>query len=74
MIRKTLKGHSILEYTLVIGAVMAVIILVLLGGTKTSNVKNKIHRTYTKAADAINVTDRDADTGIFANATATDIP
>jgi uncharacterized protein (UPF0333 family) len=76
MVRDTKKGQSILEYTLVVGAVIAVLIIVLLGGpSKNANVKNKIYRTYTKTANAINATEKDIDKqGIFANATAEDLP
>jgi Flp pilus assembly pilin Flp len=49
------KGQSILEYTLVLGAVIAVIVAVLLG---TGGIKDKIQTAYTTSGTALkNTTD-----------------
>ena len=75
MARKNRKAQSILEYTLVVGAVIAVLIMVIFGGSKTSGVKNKIYRTYSKASNAVNTTEADVkNQGIFNNVSASDMP
>lgn len=76
MIRTNKKAQSILEYTLVVGAVIAVLIFVLFGGTtKNAGLKNKVYRTYYKTGNTINATEADAQKqGVFANATVQDMP
>ncbi len=54
------KGQSILEYTLLLGAVITVIVVALFGG-----VKGKIQGAYDKAGDAIQSTTDDLTAGIF---------
>ena len=58
------KGQSILEYTLVLGAVIAVIVFVLLG---EGGIKQKVQDAYTKSGDAISNTTRDLTAGVFSN-------
>lgn len=57
------KGQSILEYTLLLGAIIAVIVAVLLGGK--SSIKSKVTDTYTSFAGAIEKTKDDLSIGIF---------
>jgi Flp pilus assembly pilin Flp len=56
------KGQSILEYTLLLGAIIAVLIAVLLndGGVKT-----KVQNTYNKVGDALTTTTNDLTLGVF---------
>jgi len=56
------SGQSILEYTLVLGAVIAVIVFVLLGN---GGIKQKVQDTYTKTGDAITKTSADLTSGVF---------
>jgi len=60
--RKFNKGQSILEYTLVLGAVIAVIIAVLFG---QNGIKDKIQGAYEKTGDALEDTTDDLSGGIF---------
>ena len=61
------SGQSILEYTLVLGAVIAVIVFVLLG---QGGIKDKVESTYTKTGDAITKTADDLTAGVFTGTTA----
>lgn len=56
------KGQSILEYTLVLGAVIAVVVFVLLG---QGGIKQKVQEAYTKSGDAITQTTNDLTSGVF---------
>ena len=60
--KRALKGQSILEYTLVLGAVIAVVVAVLLGD---KGMKSKIEDTYNKAGTALENTAKDLDSGVF---------
>ena len=57
------NGQSILEYTLVLGAVIAVIVFVLLG---EGGIKQKVQDAYTASGDAISNTTKDLTAGVFA--------
>jgi Flp pilus assembly pilin Flp len=57
------KGQSILEYTLLLGAVIAVIVTVLLA--QGTGIKDKIKAVYEKAGDALTNTTADLTKGIF---------
>ena len=56
------SGQSILEYTLLLGAVIAVIVFVLLG---SGGIKSKVENVYNKTGDAVNKTAADLTTGVF---------
>ena len=60
------SGQSILEYTLVLGAVIAVVVYVLLNPT---GIKNKVQEAYLKSGDAISKTADDLTTGVFTSTT-----
>lgn len=62
MSRRQKSGQSILEYTLVLGAVIAVVVFVLLGPT---GIKQKVQDTYTRTGDAITHTTADLTSGVF---------
>ncbi|MFA5157449.1 MAG: Flp family type IVb pilin [Candidatus Omnitrophota bacterium] len=57
------EGQSILEYTLLLGAIIAVIVAVLLGGQ--SSMKGKVEDTYDAFGNAISNTANDADIGVL---------
>ncbi len=57
------SGQSILEYTLVLGAVIAVIVFVLLN--PSTGIKKKVQDTYVQAGDAITQTANGMNTGVF---------
>ncbi len=59
-----IKGQSILEYTLVLAAVIAVIVYVLIGAGDNS-IKKKIQSSYEKAGEAIDTTTSDLSGGVF---------
>ncbi len=61
------SGQSILEYTLVLGAVIAVIVYVLLG---SGGIKDKVQSTYEKTGDAISKTTDDLTSGVFSGTTS----
>lgn len=63
MITRYKSGQSILEYTLVLGAVIAVIVFVLLG---EGGIKQKVQDAYTTSGDAISNTTKDLTAGVFA--------
>ena len=56
------KGQSILEYTLILGAVIAVIVAVLLGN---NGISDNIEGAYNKAGDAIATQVDNLDHGVF---------
>ena len=58
------KGQSILEYTLLLGAIIAVLIAVLLN---EGGVRNKVQATYTKAGESLTNTINSLDDQLFAN-------
>jgi Flp pilus assembly pilin Flp len=61
--RRNLKtGQSILEYTLLLGAVIAVIVFVLL---KSGGIKSKVEDAYDKTGQALENTTTDLTGGIF---------
>lgn len=62
MLRKK-KGQSILEYTLILGVVIAAIILVLFGGER--NIGTTVEEAYTSADDALQATTADLTEGVF---------
>ncbi|MFH0791207.1 MAG: hypothetical protein V2A64_06200 [Candidatus Omnitrophota bacterium] len=55
-------GQSILEYTLLLGAVIAVIVAVLLGN---GGIKSKVESVYTRTGTALETTTNDLTTGVF---------
>lgn len=59
---KNKKAQSILEYTLLLGAIVAVIVSVLLGN---GGIKSKVQGAYEKAGDAIENTADGMNQGIF---------
>jgi len=62
MRRNRRKGQSILEYTLLLGAIIAILVVVLLG---KSGVKDKVKTTYNKFGTALTTTTNDLTTGVF---------
>jgi Flp pilus assembly pilin Flp len=58
------KGQSILEYTLLLGVIIAALVFVLLGQGETG-IKNKVQNTYNAFGDAITKTTTDLTTGVF---------
>ena len=62
MNRKFKAGQSILEYTLVLGAVIAVIVAVLLS---EGGIKDKIEDAYNKTGEAVSNTAADLTEGVF---------
>ena len=56
------SGQSILEYTLVLGAVIAVVVFVLLG---QGGIKEKVQTAYEKSGSAIEKTTDDLTVGVF---------
>lgn len=62
MRRKFEAGQSILEYTLVLGAVIAVIVLVLLG---PGGIKSKIKTTYDNTSAALDKRTAEMTHGIY---------
>jgi Flp pilus assembly pilin Flp len=56
------SGQSILEYTLVLGAVIAVVVFVLLG---QGGVKDKVQTAYERSGSAIEQTTNDLTAGVF---------
>ncbi len=59
------KGQSILEYTLLLGAIIAVLIAVLLGTGGNSGVKGKVQDTYNTVGDSLTKTTTDLSLGVF---------
>ncbi len=62
MDRDLRKGQSILEYTLLLGAVIAVVVAVLLG---SGGIKDKISSAYNKTGEALEQTTDDLTAGVF---------
>ena len=62
MMKKAMKGQSILEYTLVIAAVIAVLIFVMLGNGSNS-LKNKIYHSYQRSTTTVDAANTDVDQG-----------
>jgi Flp pilus assembly pilin Flp len=58
------KGQSILEYTLLLGAIIAVIVAVLLGGG-SGGIRGQVNNTYSKFGDAVEKTTNDLSVGVF---------
>ncbi|MFA5005723.1 MAG: hypothetical protein WC561_06345 [Candidatus Omnitrophota bacterium] len=56
------KGQSILEYTLLLGAIIAVLIAVLLND---GGVKSKVQTTYNAVGDSLTKTTTDLTLGVF---------
>ncbi len=56
------KGQSILEYTLLLGAIVAVLAVVLL---KQGGIKSKVEDAYNKAGDAIGNVSSNMTQGVF---------
>ena len=65
MKRRNSKGQSILEYTLLIGIIIAAIVWVLLGNTGGKSVKQSVQNTYNKAGAAIDATTNNLTGGVF---------
>jgi Flp pilus assembly pilin Flp len=61
-------GQSILEYTLVLGAVIAVVVYVLLG---SGGIKEKVQSAYTKTGNTVSATSTDASIGVFSGVSDT---
>ena len=62
MKRKHSKGQSILEYTLLLAAVIGVIVFVLLGN---GGIKSKIQTAYNQTGTALTHTTNDLTAGVF---------
>jgi len=56
-------GQSILEYTLVLGAAIAVIVFVLLN--PTTGIKKKVQDAYVKSGDALSATADNLTANVF---------
>lgn len=60
------RGQSVLEYTLILGVVIAAIVAVLFGPSGTgSNVSQSVTSTFTKSADALQKSVNDMAYGVF---------
>jgi Flp pilus assembly pilin Flp len=59
---KLRKGQSILEYTLLLGAIIAVLVAVLLS---KGGIRDKVSSTYSGAAGAIDKVTTNMDKGVF---------
>ncbi|MCK9571787.1 MAG: hypothetical protein M0Q96_00695 [Candidatus Omnitrophica bacterium] len=59
------KGQSILEYTLLLGAIIAVLVVVLLGTSKSGGIKGQVSKTYETVGNALDKTTADLTTGVF---------
>lgn len=64
MDRNRRKGQSILEYTLLLGVIIAAIVTILLGGN--FSLQNKLQGTYNKANDTIGNVANKLNEGVFA--------
>jgi Flp pilus assembly pilin Flp len=62
MRRNRRKGQSILEYTLLLGAIIAVLVIVLLN---EGGIKGKVQASYQKVGTAVENTTNDLTTGVF---------
>jgi Flp pilus assembly pilin Flp len=62
MKRSRRKGQSILEYTLLLGAIIAILVIVLLS---EGGIKGKVQTSYDKVGSAITKTSDDLTTGVF---------
>lgn len=62
MKRELRKGQSILEYTLLLGAIIAVLVAVLMG---RGGIKEKVTGVYDKTGKAIGKVTNNMDTGVF---------
>jgi len=60
--KKNSKGQSILEYTLILGVVIGIVILVVF---RSGGMKSAINDTYNKSATAINTTTSELNKGVF---------
>ena len=56
------RGQSILEYTLLLGAIIAIIVAILLS---QGGIKDKVRDTYTKFGDTVSNASDDLTTGVF---------
>ncbi|MDD5155802.1 MAG: hypothetical protein PHF11_04875 [Candidatus Omnitrophica bacterium] len=63
--KKNRRGQSILEYTLILGVVIGIAILVLFGGGANTGMKGAINSTYQKAGNAITNTTAELNVGVF---------
>jgi Flp pilus assembly pilin Flp len=72
MIRNRKRGQSILEYTLVLGAVIAVVVFVLF--KKDTGIKDKVQDAYERAGEAIGSTTTDLTAGVFQGAAPDSTP
>ena len=61
---KARKGQSILEYTLLLGAIIAVLVVVLLGN---GGIKGKVTTAYNHTGDALANTTNKMSFGVFGN-------
>ncbi|UCG34569.1 MAG: hypothetical protein JSW17_03455 [Candidatus Omnitrophota bacterium] len=64
MLRGLRKSQGVLEYTLLLGAIIAVIVAVLLGSGERS-IKGRVEEAYLKAGDAIEGVSESMTQGIF---------
>ena len=65
MKRDRRKGQSILEYTLLLGAIIAVVVAVLL--TSGTGVKSKVQNAYQKFGNTLDKGTADLTNGVFQN-------
>jgi Flp pilus assembly pilin Flp len=59
------KAQGILEYTLLLGAIIAIVVVVVMG---KGGVASKVSGAYSGAGNAVNATAKDATTGVFQGA------
>ena len=62
------KSQGILEYTLLLGAIVAIVVVVLMGN---NGIASKVKGTYNKAGSAVGTTSNNASFGVFNGATDT---
>jgi len=62
MLLRFKKSQGILEYTLLLGAIIAVVVVVLM---KQGGIVSHVKDTYTKAGNAVNATTTNATFGVF---------
>ena len=65
MKRMQKKGQSILEYTLILGVVIGIVVVAVFGRGGTGGMKGSIDATYNKSATAINKTVGELTKGVF---------
>jgi len=63
--RKSKSGQSILEYTLLLGVVIAIIVTILLGVSGQGGMRQTIGDAYNKTGEALNETATNLTGGLF---------